>query len=50
MGYLTDQLFRGPEQYFFEKTIPIDFNQTGRTIPGEIADIQDLKNILKMFF
>lgn len=45
-GSITDELMATPEEKFFGEEVPIDIGTTGGTIPSDIGDINDLRELL----
>jgi hypothetical protein len=46
IGSLTDGLMAVPEEIFFGEEVPIDVVGTGGTIPGDLGDINKIREIL----
>lgn len=46
VGSLTDGLMSAPEEMYFEEEVPIDLVGTGGTIPGDLGDLNKLREIL----
>jgi len=46
VGSLTDGLMSAPEEMYFGEEVPIDVVGTGGTIPGDIGDLNKLREIL----
>ena len=47
VGSLTDEFMSTPEERFFGEEVPIDLTKTGGTIPGDIGDINKLRQVLE---
>lgn len=45
-GSITDKLLTGTEERFFGEEVPIDLIATGGTIPGDLGDINKLREVL----
>jgi len=43
---IADELMSTPEEKFFGEGVPIDVGNTGETIPSDIEDINDLRELL----
>jgi hypothetical protein len=46
VGSLTDGLLSAPEDMFFGEEVPIDVVGTGGTIPGDLGDLDKIREIL----
>lgn len=46
VGSLTDGLLSGPEEMYFGEEVPIDVVGTGGTIPGDLGDLNKLREVL----
>ena len=47
VGCFTDELMSHPEEMYFGEEVPIDVVGTGGTIPGDLGDINKLRQILE---
>lgn len=47
VGYLTDELMSNPEEMCFGEEVPLDVVGTGGTIPGDLGDINKLREIFE---
>ena len=46
VGSLTDEIMSGPEETMFGEEVPVDVVGTGGTIPGDLGDINQLRELL----
>lgn len=45
-GLMIDELTSTPEEKFFGEAVPIDIGQTGGTIPKDIGDFEDFRELV----
>ena len=46
VGSLTDDIMSGPEETMFGEEVPVDVVGTGGAIPGDLGDINQLRELL----
>ena len=46
VGSVTDEVMSTPEEKFLGEVVPINVSETGGTIPSDIGDINDLRELL----
>ena len=43
---MADELTAGPEEFFFGEDVPLDVSQTGGTIPHDLGDVNQLRELI----